>query len=249
MNLNNVIIERPTKIIYRDGDYVIKQFDEHYLESDVLNEALNHMLVYEAGFKVPCIHQVTKIDGKWAIVMDHIEGKTLAQIMEEQPENLDALFDRFVDIQLEMHKCAAPKLRHIADKMHAKISKCGLEATARYELHVRLNGLPRHNKLCHGDFTPGNIVITPDDEVYVIDWAHATQGNASADAARTYLRFMLAGNDDQGEQYLTLFCKKSDTAMQYVQKWMAIVAASQLSKGKPEEKEMLTSWANVVEYE
>ena len=37
-------------------------------------------------------------------------------------------------------------------------------------------------------------------------------------------------------------------AMQYVQKWMPIVAASQSVKGNAKEREFLLSWANVVEY-
>ena len=83
----------------------------------------------------------------------------------------------------------------------------------------------------------------------MLDWAHVTQGNASADAARTYLLFWLSGDINSAEKYLDLFCKKSDTAKQYVQKWLPIVAASQSVKGKPEEKEFLMSWVNVVEYE
>ena len=80
---------------------------------------------------------------------------------------------------------------------------------------------------------------------YILDWSHATQGNASADVARTYLLFSLAG----ANTYLDLFCKKSDTAKQYVQKWMPIVAASQSVKGNEKEKELLLSWGDVVDYE
>lgn len=57
------------------------------------------------------------------------------------------------------------------------------------------------------------------------------------------------GEDDLAEKYLRLFCKKSDTALQYVQKWMPIVAASQSVKGNPEEREFLLRWVNVVDYE
>lgn len=109
--------------------------------------------------------------------------------------------------------------------------------------------MPKHTKLCHGDFNPSNVIITENGDACIIDWAHATQGNASADAARTYLLFCLAGKQDVAEKYLKLFCKKSDTAKQYVLKWLPIVAASQSVKGKPEEKEMLSHWVDVVEYE
>jgi len=132
--------------------------------------------------------------------------------------------------------------------MNRKISETGLDATTRYDLHTRLEGMPKHDKLCHGDFNPSNIIVASDGD-YIIDWSHATQGNASADAARTYLLFWLAGDINGAEAYLDKFCSLSDTAKQYVQKWIPIVAASQLVKGKPQEREFLLHWVNVVDYE
>jgi len=61
--------------------------------------------------------------------------------------------------------------------------------------------------------------------------------------------FHLAGNNDLAEKYLALFCKKSYTAKHYVEKWLSIVAASQLPKAKLEEKDFLHRWANVVDFE
>ena len=247
--LDRVVAVRSLKTVYRDGDCAVKVFDEHYSKSDVLNEALNLARIEETGLSVPAVREVTKIDGKWAIVTSFIEGKTLADLMEEQPEKKDDYLSLFVDIQLEVHKKTSPLLTKLRDKMHRKISSSVLDATCRYELHTRLEGMPRHNKVCHGDFQPSNILVQPDGSAYILDWSHATQGNASADAARTYLLFCLGGDTEAAEQYLALFCKKSDTAMQYVQQWMPIVAASQSVKGKPEEREFLLRWASIVDYE
>lgn len=250
MKLEKVIAVRTSKTIYRDGNYVIKVFDEGYSKSDILNEALNIARVEETGLSIPGVEEVTKIDGKWAIVTDYAEGKTLAQMMAEDPANKDKYLERFVDIQIEMHSKTAPMLNKLQDKMKKKIAQTGLDATTRYELDARLASMPKHNKLCHGDFNPTNVVIAPDGTGYsILDWAHATQGNASADAARTYLLFWLAGDIETAEKYMSLFCKKTDTAKQYVQKWLPIVAASQSVKGKPEEREFLMHWVNVVEYE
>ena len=157
--------------------------------------------------------------------------------------------DLFVDLQLKMHAQTCPLLNKLKDKMNRKINETGLDATTRYELHARLQGMPTHKKLCHGDFDPKNIILRDDGEAFILDWSHATQGNASADAARTYLLFWLAGDIDGAESYLDLFCKKSDTAKQYVQKWIPIVAASQSVKGRAEEREFLLHWVNVVDYE
>ena len=57
------------------------------------------------------------------------------------------------------------------------------------------------------------------------------------------------GDEETAREYLRLFCRKSDTAMQYVQKWMPIVAASQSVKGNAHEREFLLGWVDVVEYE
>ena len=251
MNLQNVIAQRKNKTIYRDGDKCIKVFDEEYSKADVLNEALNQARIEETGLNIPRVLAVTTVDGKWTIVSEFIQGKTLAQMIQEDTEgkHTEEYLELLVDLQLKMHSMTCPMLSKLKDKMNRKISQAQLDATTRYDLHTRLEGMPKHNKVCHGDFNPSNIIITEDGTPYILDWSHATQGNASADAARTYLLFCLAGNEDMASKYLSLFCRKSDTARQYVQKWMPIVAASQSVKGNAHEREFLLSWVGVVDWQ
>ena len=249
MKLDTIIAERKHKTIYRDGDLVAKVFDESFPKSDILNEALNQARVEETGLNIPKIEEVTKIDGKRAIISDYIEGKTLKELMDENPDKIDEYMNLFVDVQLKILSKKCPLLKRIKDKMQDKISQADLDATTRYELHTRLASMKTHNKVCHGDFNPSNVIITPDGTPYILDWSHATQGNGAADAARTYLLFMLNGQKDLAEKYLKLYCFKSDTARQYVNNWMPIVAASQSVKGNPEERELLLSWANVFDYQ
>lgn len=249
MKLDRIIAVRNNKTVYRDGELCMKVFDTNYSKADVLNEALNQARVEETGLNIPKIHEVTVIDGKWTIVSNYIKGKTLQQLMDEHPEKKDEYLNLFVDLQLEMHSKSCPLLTKLRDKMNRKISQTDFDATTRYELHSRLDAMPKHNKLCHGDFNPSNIIITDDGTPYIIDWSHATQGNASADVARTYLLFWLNGDIEGAKKYLELFCRKSNTARQYVQKWMPIVAASQSVKGNEKEREFLHGWVNVVDYE
>lgn len=248
MNFDQIIAQPSGKVIYRDGNRCYKVFSEAYSKQGILNEACNQARVELTGLHIPKILEVTTIDGQWAIVSDFIEGKTLAQLMAEHPEKQDDYLEMFVDLQMDVqaHKC--PLLGRLKDKMHGKISASEFPATVRYDLHTTLESMPKHLKLCHGDFNPSNIIITEDGTPYIIDWAHATQGNASADVARTYLLFCLSGDTAFAKKYLDLFCKKSDTALQYVQKWMPIVAASQSVKGNEAEREFLHSWVNVVDY-
>lgn len=53
-------------------------------------------------------------------------------------------------------------LNKLKDKMNRKISQADIDAAIRYDLHTRIEGMPKHNKLCHGDFNPSNIIIAED---------------------------------------------------------------------------------------
>ena len=138
--------------------------------------------------------------------------------------------------------------RSLKDKLSRQINGLKeLDATTRYELLTRLESMPKHVKLCHGDFNPSNVICSEDGKKTIVDWAHATQGNASADAAMTYLLFALK-DQKKADLYLKIFCRKSDTARQYVEQWLPIVAAAQLTKNNELEKEFLMRWIDVVDF-
>ena len=100
-NLNHEILaERSNKVIYKDGDTVLKVFDSDFSKSEILNEALNQARIEETGLNVPKLLEVSIIDGKWAIRTEYVPGKTLAKLMEENPDKIDEYLDLFVDISV-----------------------------------------------------------------------------------------------------------------------------------------------------
>ncbi|ERJ00576.1 phosphotransferase [bacterium 210820-DFI.6.52] len=245
----DLIVARPYKKVYLSGDSVVKVFEESHPKKYVFNEALNQAIVEETGLNTAKVQEVSQIDGKWALVLERKRGKTMEEVMDEDPANLEKYMDQFVSLQLEMHSKQAPMLNKLKDKLNRQISSLtAISATTRYELHTRLDSMPKHVKVCHGDFIPSNVIVGEDGSLTVIDWAHATQGNASADAAMTYLLFALK-DQKKADMYLRLFCEKSDTALQYVQRWLPIVAAAQLTKHNDLEQDFLMRWIDVVEYE
>ena len=192
--------------------------------------------------------EVAKHDGKWTLVTDYISGTTISKMMQEHPENMDEYLEMFTSLQVEVHSKTCPGLVMLKDKLKRYIKKSDLSATDRYDLYDRLTAMPAHFKLCHGDFNPSNVIVAEDGTMTIVDWSHATQGNASGDAAITYLQFALK-NQKLADLYLDLFCKKSDTAKQYVQKWLPIAAAVQLTKGIEEEKAFLSRWIDVIDFQ
>ena len=131
MKLDNVIATRKDKVIYRDGDRCIKVFDTNYSKADILNEALNQARIEETGLNIAKIQEVTMVDGKWAIVTDFIEGKTLLQLMQENPDKMSEYLELLVDLQLTVHEKTCPMLNKLKDKMNRKISASSLDATTR----------------------------------------------------------------------------------------------------------------------
>lgn len=245
-----LISSSSTKSVYRDGNVAIKEFCEGFPKAEVLNEALCNARVEDLpGLHVPKILGVSVVDGKWSIMKEYIEGKTLEQLMEENPDKTQEYMEQMVDLQLEIHSKACPLLNKLKEKtIRALNEEPELDENTRYELLTRLDGMPKHTKLCHGDFSPSNIIVQEDGTMYVIDWVHAAQGNASADVARTYLLLSLK-DSKLADLYMDLFCEKTDTDKRYVQGWLPIVAAAQLVKKRPEEKELLEKWINVFPYQ
>ena len=250
-NLNNVIAERANKTIYQDNGKTIKLFIENYSKADILNEALNLARVEEAtDLNVPKLIEIGKIENRWALITEYVEGKPLSQLMEEHPEKLEEYLQFFVKIQLEVLSKKVPLLSRIKDKFRRKLTEAtNISNEVRYDLLQRLEGMKNHTKLCHGDFNPSNVIIKDDGEVYVIDWSHVTQGNASADAARTFLLFSIEGKNELAEKYINLFSEKSGIEKTNIQRWIPIVAATQMTKGKAEEQEFLSKWIDIVEYQ
>lgn len=251
--MKKCISEKSTKSVYLDGDKVMKVFAPEYSKTDVLYEALNTARVEDTGLDIPKIISVSVEEGKWVITSELASGKTLTQLIKEHPENLDSYIEAMVDYQIAFNKRSNPLLLKLKDKLIRQINSLEMDSNIKYELSTRLESLPKHNKLCHGDYCPDNIIVQTDDKnqitsITAVDWVHATQGNASADVANTYLMLKLV-DEAFAEKYITAFCKKTNTDRRYVNSWMPIVAAARLTKNNPEEKELLESMVDICDYQ
>ena len=251
MKLQNMISDGDKVQVYEVDGKAVKVFkDPNEPKSVVLYEALTHSRVEETGCKlVPPLEEVSKIDGKWAISYKYITGDTMADLMKKDPKKADEYLEQMVDLQIEINSQRSPKISRLKDYLKRSIESLDMiDDVKKYELLTRLESMPKHVKLCHGEFTPENIIIN-DDGVFVVDWLKAKQGNASADVAKTYLWFCLHHHTEYAEKYLKLYCKKTGTAVKYVQDWLPIVAAAQLKFKRPEERELLLTWIDIADYD
>lgn len=249
--LDTKIAERKNKEVFKENGRTIKLFIKGHSKGDILNEALNQSRVEEGtDLYIPKLLEVKTIGDRWALISEYIEGTTLEELMNKHPKKIDEYLEKFVDIQLTIHSKQVPLLNRLKDKFKRKlVGATNISENTKYELLQRLEGMKDHTKLCHGDYTPSNVIITEDGNYCVTDWAHATQGNASADCARTFLTFSMNGEEELAEKYLNIFSEKSGIEKSLIQRWIPIVAATQLTKNIEEEQEFLNKWIDIVDYE
>ena len=244
------IVRRGNKVVYDLGDKIAKVFNETKPVSDVFNEALNLARINETGIRSPKALEVTELDeGGWALITTKVPGTTLAEKMEAEPQRFGEYLEQFVDLQIEIHGYTCTLLNRQFDKYTRMINSLDqINATTRYNLLERLNGLKSKGYVCHGDFNPSNVIVGDDGQLYVCDWAHATQGTPAADVAMTYLLFCLRSKE-MADQYLEMYCDRADMPQQIVRQWMSIVAASELARKRKVDEEFLLSWVDVVDYQ
>lgn len=246
----NVLLERTDKVVTKDKDSVLKIFGPSYKVSAILNEAMNEARAAETGLPVAKVIEVLKIRDHWCIRREWIEGKTLAETMAADKKGLMRYLKEFVAIQCEIFGKTSERMGNLADKLDKQISASALPRETRYDLHMKLQSMPRGKALCHGDFNPTNVIITPKGDWRVIDWSHVRLGDPLADVARTYLLFWLSGHVAAAEKYMTLACEALKAKISDVQKWLPIVAAAESSKEQSvKNHELLLHWASVVDYE
>lgn len=240
MDQKEIILTRTNKEIYRDGKEIVKAFDATVVKAKVLHEAWNHANIEMTGLNVPKIKSVSKLDNKWAIVSEYIEGETLRSKIQNDPENREQYLEMFVKLQIEVHSKQVEYLENLNDKVGQKIMRTNLDAILRYDFYQRIQSFTRQQQLCHGDFLPSNIILSSDGKLYILDWSHATSGDIAADVAKTYITIYLQ-NKDNAKKYLSLYLENSDLELNRIATWMPIMAASRLADNRDDDKELLLS--------
>ena len=208
------------------------------------------------SFFCPLSANINGLDGDMesadnSYILEYQEEIQKLLLDEQQPEDGD-MAEFLVGDDSELYKrlfLAEWKVEEIRGELYGRIDCYLTEQLSDNEIDLVREALIGQASDGFGEHLEQQPIHTDDGEMYIIDWAHATCGNASADAARTYLKFWLDGEITSAEKYLKAFCEKSETDLKYVKKWMPIVAAAQLFKGNEKEREFLKSWINVVDYE
>ena len=237
-----------TAEVFAWGDrQVLKLFFTTWPVDWIQQEARVARVVHEAGLAAPATEGVIEVEGRLGIVYERIEGRSMLEEMARRPWRFFSLVRQFADLHLEMHRTVATGLpgarellaRLLRDSAHLD------EETGRWLLE-RLEALPDADTVCHGDFHPDNILISPRGPV-VIDWMSVTRGHPLADVAGTFLLLSVVEIPDSVGRllrgllemlrhlllflYLRRYFERSPYQREEMHRWVPVMAGAYLGQG------------------
>ena len=229
MNLGNPIASGNTANIYLSDKKIIKVFKDFLPETASLNEANKQKYAHSCGLPVPEVFEVTRINGKQAIIMEYAEGETLGNLLTKNTVQSAYYLNLSIEVQQKIHSIIPNTIESMHDKLTRQIESVK-QLTKRQKICLlkKLDCISFEPRLCHGDFHLYNLIKT-EDGVAVIDWIDCSAGDRCADVYRTYLLYsqVSAGLADQ---YIKLYCEKSGMMMSDIFQWAPIIAGARLSE-------------------
>ncbi|XQY93895.1 aminoglycoside phosphotransferase family protein [Metabacillus sp. HB246100] len=231
MDLDNPIAKGNTAKIYHADNKIIKIYNDFLTDAESLNEAKKQEYAYSCGLPVPKVIDVTKINGKQAMIMEYIRGETLGNLMFLNNGKVEHYLSISVDIQMKIHSIK-PNQEAI-ESMNIKLNRQIETATIitkkqKTDLLHKMSSITFENRLCHGDFHLYNLIKTG-CQVVVIDWMDSSMGDIHADVYRTYLLYSQLSME-LADVYLRLYCDKSGISRSDVFQWAPVIAGARLSE-------------------
>lgn len=172
-----------TARVYRWGKTeVIKIF---YDQSSAMNEANNAEIISNLKLRSPNYGGLVEYEGKMSIVYERIDGPTMLWNIEPTAQSMSYHARLMANLQCEIHQVEHKILPNLKPKITQQINHSQeISNHDKQMITNRLNSLPDGNAICHYDFHPDNIIISPNGPI-IIDWLNLLVGNQEADVTRT----------------------------------------------------------------
>lgn len=172
------------------NERVLKLFQAWVAATKIEREFAATQAIYASGAPSPAAMEIVQVGGRRGIVFERIRGVSLLRQAERQPWRLFAGARLLAELHVQIHTYIAPtQLRTQREQLDNWIEQAEDFTQEQKEVARRhVSQLPAGVSLCHGDFHPGNILLT-EQGPRIIDWSGATRGHPLADVARTSVLF------------------------------------------------------------
>jgi hypothetical protein len=168
---------------------VLKLFNQGISRLTVEHEANKTRIVHATGLPVPAVGEIIEIEGRYGMELERVDGISMLDTLTQKPWKYPSLARQLAKLHADVHTRRVPELPSLAETLAWKIARAEklLENVRRAAIKA-LEKLPDDDKLCHGDFHPGNILLTERGPV-IIDWIDGSRGRPILDVVRTSLLF------------------------------------------------------------
>jgi aminoglycoside phosphotransferase (APT) family kinase protein len=215
----------------------------------------------EAGAPCPAVFDVVEVDGRVGLVMERIDGPDMLNDFAAHPWRLAAYARALADLHAAIVSTPAPMSAHpVRPDLRRQLDDDAIPRPIADVARGLLDVLPDGDRLVHGDFHPGNVLLGPSGPV-VIDWENLGAGDPAEDHARTSLllrhadpphaaaplRFLVAGGRRAfARLYERAFRSRVPVAPDATRRWLYVLAAARLSlQIEPERARLLALLANL----
>jgi Ser/Thr protein kinase RdoA (MazF antagonist) len=244
---------RTSEIYPWDDGHVLKLFRDWCPSDWVDYEAKIARAVYEAGIPCPAPGEIVEVDGKRGLIYERLDGISMLEDLNARPWMGLKHARSLAELQVEINQKSSISLPTYKDRLSDDIrSTAQLNEDLRKEALDLLDFLPNRQNICHGDFHPGNVLITKKGPI-VIDWMTACTGSPWGDVARTSL-LLSVGAKTAGKQvrpivrimvrlyhwiYLNRYRMLIPDTENEMDRWMPVIAAARLNEEIIPEREVL----------
>lgn len=252
--LSTPIAQGRTAEVYLWNDHhVLKLYREWCPPRWIEEEAQVASAVHAAGIPSPAADEIVEVDGRRGLIYERIEGISMLQDMNARPWTILKHARSLADLHVQIHKLSIAGLPSYKDGMqHAITQTPHLTEDLRNKALSVLEALPDGKQLCHGDYHPGNVIVTKNGPI-VIDWMTARRGSPWADVARTSM-ILSIGVKSAGKQvrpliqmaillyhraYLRRYCSLIPDPNNELKRWSPVIAAARLNENITPEREVL----------
>ena len=229
--------------VFELGRRVVKLYRRPRSKAAAFREGAIHAAVEDMGLPVPVVWGTCEFAGRWGVVFDRVDGVSFAERIRADPTVMLGCLDVLVRTQALIHANRGDLLPGLRRRLAAKISNATcLEEVRRRALLSGLARMPDGDRLCHGDFHPGN-VLGEAARPLVIDWPDASCGDPAADCCRSHLLLQLQA-DDLAEPYLDACRRAGGPSRDAILAWRPYLAAARIAEDVPGEADRLIALAN-----
>jgi aminoglycoside phosphotransferase (APT) family kinase protein len=193
-SLRKIAEGREAEIFLSEDGSVLRLLRNPNGQRQIEWEAAAMRAAADAGVRVPAVREITTVDGRPGLVMERIDGIDMLAVVGKQPWLVFSIGAQSGRIHAEMHEVRAPEgIPALKDVFRRRITRSGRVPPELIDCALSaLDSLPDGDRLCHGDFHPGNIMRTAGEPV-IIDWTNASRGDPTADYVRTNLMIRMGG--------------------------------------------------------